>query len=142
MPNQTSSKGNPASKRMSNPHYKLKHEAAWKRSQVRKAARREAQQQRERDNKKLRAAGKPTAWEAAELLRRQRRDQARDRGQLEQQPRTEVGNIIKEGGRVVSCCQAKSRITSSGRVKCTHLGGNWVSYALSPTGRDNYRSGA
>lgn len=148
MANQSSAKGNPASHRMSNPHYKLKHEKAWKRSQTTKEARREAQKQRERNNAKLRAAGKPTPWEAAEARRLQLRDQARERGQLERQPRTEVGNIVKtevtpHGTRVwvVPCCQARSRVTTYGRVKCSHLGGVWVGYALSAVGRENYRSG-
>lgn len=137
MANQNGSKGNPASHRMSNPHHKEKHQKAWKLSEVRKEARRLEQAEREKANRKLRAAGKPTAWEAAKAQRQALRRAAPS------QPRVPgTGNIIKSDGRVVACCQAKSRITDRGRVKCPHLGASWVDYATNtPQGRDLYRGG-
>lgn len=139
MAKQGASKGNPASHRMSNPHHKDKHQKAWKHSQERKEARRLAQTEREKANRMLRAEGKPTAWEAAQAKRQAVRGAAKP----PMQPRVAgTGNIIKPDGRIVACCQAKTRITDRRRVKCPHLGFSWVDFAGSPQGRDLYRGGA
>lgn len=73
----SSSKGNPASKRMSNKNLKARREASWLRGQKRKAARIKAQKAREERNKELRAAGLPTPWEMAQARiawRRERKE--------------------------------------------------------------------
>lgn len=132
----SASKGNPASHRMSNPHYKEKHKRAWGRSRERKDAHRAEQTEREKANRKLRAEGKPTAWEAAEAKRRLARA-----GVKPQQRVQGTGNILRPDGKIVACCQAKSRLTDRGRLKCPHLGSSWVDYATSPHGRDLYRAG-
>lgn len=138
MANSSASKGNPASHRMSNPHHKEKHQKAWTRSQARKEARRLEQATREKANRALRAEGKPTAWEAAQTKRTASREATRPQQQKRMQG---TGNIIKPDGRIVACCQAKTRLTDRGRVKCTHLGLSWIDYAKSPAGRDTYRGG-
>lgn len=136
MANASAAKGNPASRRMSNSHHKEKFQKAWKRSQTRKAQRVQAQQEREKNNKALRAAGKPTPWETAEHERSLRRAAHPP----QKQPRTDMGNIIKPDGTVVPCCQAKSRMTGR-RIKCPHLGSRWLEYASSSQGRETYRGG-
>jgi hypothetical protein len=78
MSNQNSSKGNPAHKRMSNPAKKAVRQNSWNRCQKRKAARREAQAQREAANRRLRAEGLPTPWEAARAARKARRAAERE----------------------------------------------------------------
>jgi hypothetical protein len=69
----SSSKGNGASKRMSNPNHKATRARSWAKGETRKKARVEAQKQREAENKKLRAAGQPTPWEQARAARAERR---------------------------------------------------------------------
>lgn len=75
-----SSKGNPASHRMSNPNLKARRARSWLAGERRKEARRKAQAEREARNKELREAGKPTPWEAAKAARKARR--ANDRKEI------------------------------------------------------------
>jgi hypothetical protein len=66
-------KGNPASKRMSNPRLKEKRARSWARGQERKAARALLLAERERANKVRRGHGEPTPWELAKAQRLARR---------------------------------------------------------------------
>lgn len=75
MSNQSSNKGNPASKRMSNPNKKACRSRSWARGQKRKKQRVEAQEKREMDNRQRREQGLPTPWEEAQRDRAERRDQ-------------------------------------------------------------------
>lgn len=135
MAHASGAKGNPASHRMSNSHHKAKFEAAWKKSQEAKKKRMLAQTEREKANAKIRKEGGLTAWEKAKHERAQRRAAHPP----VQQPRVDrSGNIIRPDGRVVPCCQAKSRVTPT-RVKCPHLGGAWLSFVTSREGRDANR---
>lgn len=70
---QSSNKGNPASKRMSNTHRKEYRKALWNASERRKETRRKDQQAREKTNKELRAMGVLTPWESARKARREAR---------------------------------------------------------------------
>lgn len=69
-----SNKGNPASKRMTNPRRKAARAVSWARGQRRKAARVEAQREREAANRQRRENGEPTPWEQSQIDRRDRRD--------------------------------------------------------------------
>jgi len=113
---------------MANAHHKEKFRKAFNRSVVSKEARRQQQAAREKRNAQLRAEGKPTAWEQAQ----HERAAARAAHPPVQQKRTPTGNIVTADGLVKPCCQAKSRITSSGRVKCAHLGTTWLEVATEP----------
>lgn len=73
MPNTQSSKGNPASKRMSNANLKTRRQNSWNRGQRRKAERIAAQEQRAATNAGRRADGLPTPWEIAKAARAARR---------------------------------------------------------------------
>jgi hypothetical protein len=77
MSGSASAKGNPASHRMSNGALKARRERSWKRSQVRKKARIDAQASRQAANKKHRAEGTPTPWQAAKAKRREARQPLR-----------------------------------------------------------------
>jgi hypothetical protein len=89
---------------------KSRHARCWKSGEARKLERQAEQKQRERRNKKLRAEGKPTPWEAAKAKRQARR------GTPEAQPRTDrCNNILLPDGNVKPCCSAKSP------QKCRHL---------------------
>ncbi len=57
MAGQNSNKGNPASKRMSNPRLKARRAECWKRGEARKASRRAAQEVRHQANVEARWAG-------------------------------------------------------------------------------------
>jgi hypothetical protein len=72
-----SAKGNPASKRMTNPVRKTRRERCWRNGQKRKAERVKAQQEREAANRTRREAGDLTPWELACELRAARRAAAR-----------------------------------------------------------------
>lgn len=81
MANTESSKGNPAAKRMSNPARKARRAISWRRAQQRHQANRQAQEQREKDNRTelaswasrgFRADGRPS-----KALRTIRREWAR-----------------------------------------------------------------
>ena len=82
MANTSSSKGNPASHRMSNPNLKARRARLWAAQEKRKDARRKAQAEREQRNRELRAAGLPTPHEAKKIARRARRDALRAAGLL------------------------------------------------------------
>jgi hypothetical protein len=69
MAGQSSNKGNPASHRMSNSKIKERRARSWLHGENRKTANRKLQETRERKNKELRAAGKPTAWQMAKQAR-------------------------------------------------------------------------
>lgn len=69
MANQSSGKGNPAHKRMSNAQRKNRRAASWARGEKRKEARRQAQKARERVNAATRASGELTPWELAKATR-------------------------------------------------------------------------
>ena len=71
--NSSSSKGNPASHRMSNTHLKEARSRRWRRAQDRKRTRIELQHSQETANRALRAAGSPTPWEVACAARAARR---------------------------------------------------------------------
>lgn len=69
MANPQSSKGNPASKRMSNQALKDRRARSWKRGQDRKAQRIAFRKIAENENKVLRRNGTPTLWEKAKMKR-------------------------------------------------------------------------
>lgn len=73
MPDNKSSKGNPASKRMSNAKLKARRAASWARGQRAKLDRKKAQKEREERNKKTLAEGGYTPWQAAKKARYARR---------------------------------------------------------------------
>lgn len=70
---QNNSKGNGASKRMSNPRRKARREACWSRGQKRKEARRIAAEDAALRNSNARANGELTPWEKAKAARAARR---------------------------------------------------------------------
>lgn len=72
---QSGGKGN-SKKRRQNEALKVRRALSWRRGQARKAARREAQEERAAANRLRREAGVPTPWEVA-----QRAAQARRGGQ-------------------------------------------------------------
>ena len=76
-PGRKSSKGNPATHRMSNAALKERRAASWARGRRRKEARIKAQKDREKANRERRAQGIPTPWEVAKATRKTRRRQAR-----------------------------------------------------------------
>lgn len=69
----SSTKGNPASRRMSNEANRNRRARSWKNGQERKELRRIEKAEAEKRNKALRAAGLPTPWEAAKAKARERR---------------------------------------------------------------------
>jgi hypothetical protein len=69
----SSSKGNPASHRMSNAHLKDARSRRWRNGQTRKQARIDTQATHESANRKLRSAGQPTPWQVACAERAARR---------------------------------------------------------------------
>jgi hypothetical protein len=69
----SSSKGNPAHKRMSNTNLKARRAASWARGQRRKAQRVKEQTEREVANAARRADGEPTPWERVKAARAARR---------------------------------------------------------------------
>jgi hypothetical protein len=69
--NSASAKGNPASKRMSNPALKSRRERSWKRGQARKLVNRQANQARENNNKNVPLSERP--WQISQAARAQRR---------------------------------------------------------------------
>lgn len=73
MANQNSAKGNPASKRMSNPAKKALRQACWARGEKRKKLRVAKQEKQAAHNRALRADGEPTPWETAKAVRAARR---------------------------------------------------------------------
>lgn len=73
MSNGSSAKGNPASKRMSNPKLKAKFARCWENGQRRKKARREAAALAEQRNRELIEAGELTPWQAAKAKAAARR---------------------------------------------------------------------
>lgn len=68
-----SSKGNPASHRMSSTHHKEYRARCWRAGQARKQQRIQDQHKREAANRALRAAGQLTPWEVACAERAARR---------------------------------------------------------------------
>lgn len=70
MANTSSSKGNPASHRMSNKHLQEKRKSCWANGEKRKKVRRDLNDAAWKKNKVLRAAGDLTPWEAAKMKRR------------------------------------------------------------------------
>jgi hypothetical protein len=75
---ENSNKGNPASKRMTNPRRKERRARSWLRGQKRKAERVKAQEERAAANRERRAEGLMTPWEIAKELRLDRRARARE----------------------------------------------------------------
>lgn len=73
MANTSSSKGNPASHRMSNKVLKERRASSWRRGEDRKALRRKEQEAAERRNRERRAQGLLTPWETAKAARTLRR---------------------------------------------------------------------
>lgn len=73
-------KGNPASRRMSNAARAAKRERSWSRGQDRKAQRVKDQKRREAANRLLHAKGELTPWETAKLARRTRRAALQGKG--------------------------------------------------------------
>lgn len=73
MANSSSSKGNPASHRMSNKHLEEARARRWRTGQARKRERIDRQHQQEIANRALRSAGSPTPWETACAARAARR---------------------------------------------------------------------
>lgn len=69
----SSTKGNPAAKRMSNKALKERRAQSWRDGEARKEQRRLAQKQRELVNHRRRAVGESTPWEAAKIARAARR---------------------------------------------------------------------
>lgn len=69
----SSSKGNPAHKRMGNANLKARRAASWARGQRRKAERVIEQKRRAEDNEQRRLDGHLTPWERAKKKRRERR---------------------------------------------------------------------
>lgn len=82
MANQNSSKGNPASHRMSNPRRKARRAECWLRSQKRKERNRDANEERAAANRYARMIGDPTPHEAKKAKRRAKRDEMREKGEL------------------------------------------------------------
>lgn len=68
-----SGKGNPASKRMSNPKRKAARERSWERAQKRHKRNREAGEASAALNKQTRESGGLTPWEEARQARREHR---------------------------------------------------------------------
>ena len=73
MPDNKSSKGNPAGKRMGNAKLKARRAASWARGQRRKLMRTKAQKEREANNQKILAEGGHTPWQEAKKRRYARR---------------------------------------------------------------------
>lgn len=73
MANTTSSKGNPAGKRMSNSALKERRARSWKAGQKRKEERKAEAINRANANKRTRATGEKTPWEQAKAARQARR---------------------------------------------------------------------
>lgn len=73
MAGQGNTKGNPASHRMSNPRLKTRREQSWRNGQARKTARREAQEERHRENVRRHQRGELTPWEQSKAERATRR---------------------------------------------------------------------
>lgn len=82
MPQQQSSKGNPASRRMMNARLKARRQACWARGERRKEQNRADNEMRAAHNRSLRAAGELTPHEAQRLRRRKHRDDLRAAGLL------------------------------------------------------------
>lgn len=77
MATQSKSKGNPASKRMTNEKRKARRHACWLRGQDRKRKRREANEDAHKRNQHRRASGELTPWERAKTARAERRAEVR-----------------------------------------------------------------
>lgn len=73
MPKGSSTKGNPAGKRITSTTHKARRERSWFKGESRRRRNAEAQAKREIRNKQLRAEGLPTPWENAVVARLQRR---------------------------------------------------------------------
>lgn len=70
MANQNSAKGNPASKRMTNPKRKAKRERSWKKRQEVKAKNIAANERRRKANDDLRKVGQLTPYQERRLAQR------------------------------------------------------------------------
>jgi hypothetical protein len=74
----STSKGNPAHTRMSNPKLAARRERSWKRSQASKIVRRQEQQARENKNREIRSKGSLTPWQNSQQLRAEARKPLRE----------------------------------------------------------------
>lgn len=131
MANQNSAKGNPASKRMSNPARSTRRSLCWQRGQKRKAERIEANRRRALDNKAIREigtyesrlrsaeSGGPGVWhlfltphEVKQLKRRLVRDELRRSGLI---PRNEKEYDAKHPHRATGTVSMPASVTKSAR---------------------------